>query len=76
MKKKEQFVDDGRTIADMNVDGMPWRARKAKSTDQPTLSKEERRVIIKEMYKKFFIVLAVVLGGFASAIGVVCLWLL
>ena len=26
MKKKNRrtFVDDGRTVADMNVDGMPW----------------------------------------------------
>ena len=23
-KKREPFVDDGRTVADMNVDGMPW----------------------------------------------------
>jgi len=23
-KEKEEFIDDGRTIADMNVDGMPW----------------------------------------------------
>ena len=23
-KKKEKFVDDGRVIANMNVDGMPW----------------------------------------------------
>ena len=23
-KKKTKFVDDGRTIADMNVEGMPW----------------------------------------------------
>ena len=23
-EKKEKFVDDGRTIANMNVEGMPW----------------------------------------------------
>lgn len=23
-KKKPSFIDDGRTIADMNVEGMPW----------------------------------------------------
>jgi len=27
-KKKEIFEDDGRTIADMNVDGMPWYVQK------------------------------------------------
>ena len=30
MKKrnKEKFVDDGRVIANMNVDGMPWYSGK------------------------------------------------
>ena len=27
-KKKEIFEDDGRTVADMNVDGMPWYVQK------------------------------------------------
>ena len=24
MKKQNKWVDDGRTVADMNVEGMPW----------------------------------------------------
>lgn len=34
-KKKEKFVDDGRTIANMNVEGMPWYnpAKNNHSTD-------------------------------------------
>ena len=44
--------DDGRTIADMNVDGMPWytggvrdpfRARDAQEEEKPPMSREERR---------------------------------
>ena len=27
-KKKEKFVDDGRVIAPMNVEGMPWYVQK------------------------------------------------
>lgn len=26
-KKRDDFVDDGRTIANMNIDGMPWNNR-------------------------------------------------
>jgi hypothetical protein len=35
-KPKEKFVDDGRVIANMNVDGMPWYHAEAKNheTDQ------------------------------------------
>ena len=74
MKKKEKFVDDGRTVADMNVDGMPGY-RRAKTADQPTYSKQERKAIIKAMYKKFFTLLGVILFGFAIAIVIVSLWL-
>ena len=28
-KDKAEFIDDGRTIADMNVDGMPWSMNKS-----------------------------------------------
>ena len=31
--KKEQFVDDGRTIANMNVEGMPWYNPKREDED-------------------------------------------
>ena len=34
-KKKEKFIDDGRVISSMNVDGMPWYAPK---TSKPTVS--------------------------------------
>ena len=36
-KKKEAFEDDGRTIANMNVDGMPWytEAKPSKSPSTP-----------------------------------------
>lgn len=55
-KKREPFVDDGRTIANMNVPGMPWHLDGPKvpsvKSDSDALetievTKEERRAIIK-----------------------------
>lgn len=59
-KKKETFVDDGRTIVNMNVEGMPWHLdgpRVGKGPKQPgenerqpedlQLTKKETRAIIK-----------------------------
>ncbi len=57
-KQKEKWVDDGRTIADMNVPGMPWNAergdriRRKKPDNKPShheplqLTKGERRAMI------------------------------
>ena len=37
-KKKPEFVDDGRTIANMNVDGMPWYNPAGSETSESTES--------------------------------------
>ena len=46
-KRKEKFEDDGRVIAPMNVEGMPWYVKKLpgqESSSQPDyLSPKERR---------------------------------
>ena len=42
MKKKSKFVDDGRTIANMNVEGMPWYTpSQSVSTDNEETDKPE-----------------------------------
>ncbi|MED9904409.1 MAG: hypothetical protein UFG06_09505 [Lachnospiraceae bacterium] len=53
-KKREKFVDDGRTVADMNVEGMPWyapAAQKGSGTgveNAPlTLSRKEKAAMMK-----------------------------
>lgn len=52
MKKKDDFYDDGRTIADMDVEGMPFQGRKLtphkKNTDSdtPQLSPREQRQLV------------------------------
>lgn len=72
MKKKDDFYDDGRTIADMNVEGMPYYYRKpkkfSKSTDKdaPKLtSGEQRQVIVSGMLAG-----AVIAGLFIAAAAV------
>ena len=54
-KNKQPFYDDGRTIVDMNVEGMPWydphRSEKKdkKNKDNPT--RKEKRAMIWGAYK-------------------------
>ena len=51
-KQKKSFEgDDGRVVANMNVDGMPWymraeRKKKQEENDFDDLTKEETRAII------------------------------
>ena len=48
-KRKEKFVDDGRVIANMNVDGMPWvnssaaYRKPAEKNDEAPQSDDEKR---------------------------------
>ena len=41
MKKKTKWVDDGRTIANMNVEGMPWYNPAKDSKDNKGSSQNE-----------------------------------
>ena len=48
-KRKQYDDDDGRVIAKMNVDGMPWyveAAKKKQSSQELNLTKEESRAIL------------------------------
>lgn len=62
-KKKKQYEDDdGRVIANMNVDGMPWYVEKArKKTDQPEgepleLTPKEKRAYMGGILKAVMLV--------------------
>lgn len=57
-KKKEKFYDSGVTIAEMNVEGMPWyRSKKevklAKELKELNITPKERRAMIFGAYKAF-----------------------
>ncbi len=45
--KKEAFEDDGRTVANMNVEGMPWYSEAKPLFDKPDY--EERSSALDEM---------------------------
>jgi hypothetical protein len=53
-KKKKKFKDDGRSIANMNVEGMPWFSRrpKDKKNDRKTLKNDEQAAIDPPLTKK------------------------
>lgn len=64
MKKRREYDDDdGRTIADMNIDGMPWYdSRRKKQTrenngDIPELTPREKRSLYIGAMKAAFLVL-------------------
>ena len=42
--KKEKFIDDGRTIVPMNVDGMPWYDRRRVNGSDKNSPTEENAV--------------------------------
>ena len=58
-QRKQYDDDDGRVIASMNVDGMPWyqriqrfdRNRREQASDFSDLTKEENREIVKGAMK-------------------------
>lgn len=74
-KKKDDFVDDGRVIANMNIDGMPRSIVRRTSfdefgkvkekEDQAQLSKEERRSIMFGVIMSYVLFAVMVFGGFA-----------
>ena len=80
MSKKKKIYDDGRTIADMNVKGMPGytseEGKKAqKNASDLNLTRKEKWQLIKAAYAKMIPLLLIVLLGFLIAGGLISLWL-
>ncbi|HHU78141.1 MAG: hypothetical protein ACOX27_08400 [Caldicoprobacterales bacterium] len=78
MKKKKRttdFVDDGRVIANMNIDGMPRSlirrtafdefGKKKEKKDTIQLTKEERRSIVLGTVASHLLFAIIVFGSFA-----------
>ena len=67
MAKQQEFEDDGRTIADMNVDGMPWyrpdRKDAASGNDASGgFTREEKRAYLAGALKAGLLIAAVFAG--------------
>ena len=74
-KEKAIYVDDGRVIASMNVEGMPWYTPKSVkttsaegSTEPLTLSRRETLAFMFGVLKAVLLVGAVFIGGLLAFI--------
>ena len=75
-KNNEQYYDDGRTIANMDIEGMPNRIKKnQKRTSQYDVSKEEKRHLIFAAYKAMLPLLLCGIVGMTLAMLLIMLWL-
>ncbi len=68
-EKKEKFVDDGRTIANMNVEGMPWYnpskdiVKSESAQEFGDLTPKEKRAMMRGILGAALLVGAIFIGG-------------
>lgn len=78
-KKDLPDYDDGRTIANMNVDGLPWyqpnldKNKKVSKEDKP--SRKERKAMYRAGYLAYLPQFLAILFGFGVCFLLVWLWL-
>ena len=75
-KKKEEFVDDGHTIYNMNVDGFKWHDKNRDKKNQVYLNRKEKWAMIRAAFSAYFPQLLIVLAGFGLAILLLYFWLI
>lgn len=80
MAKKEKFYDDGRSIANMNVEGMKgYQSEKSKKNIEEikklNLTKKEQKAITKAAIKAYIPMLLCMLGGFVIAFLLIFGWM-
>lgn len=73
MKKKNQYIDDGHTIYNMDIDGMPHR--RIQKHDNVSLTKKERRAMIKAAYAHYLPVVFGTILCFGLAVLLMYFWL-
>lgn len=75
-KNKEEFVDDGRSFANMDVEGMPKKFTFDKNRKREyDVTKEEKKHLILAGYKAFLPVLIFGILGMLLAMLLIFLWL-
>lgn len=76
-KKKTYDDDDGRTIVDMNVEGMPWyrktSPKKVPEEDKPT--RKETAAMIRAWFAAYWKQIVAVTLGFGITIALLVCWL-
>lgn len=81
-RKKEYADDDGRTIANMNVDGLPWyqpnkeeNDKKKRRMQELKVTRQEKWAMIKGAYLAYLPMLLCILSAFAIVMLLIQLWL-
>lgn len=72
-KKKQKYIDDGHTIYNMDVDGMPHRV--VKKDTGINLTKAEKRAMIRAALLHFLPILLGVVVCFSITMLLIYLWL-
>ena len=71
-KKKEKFIDEGYTVANMNVEGLPWfmsekHVKAKRKLVDLNLSEKERRAMMRGAFLAYMPVFLAILTGFVGA---------
>lgn len=77
MKKKEYRDDDGRTIANMNIEGFKWYDPHLERKEKPvSLSKDDRRAVFFAGLRSFALpIMCVLAGGIVAFLLCYFVWL-
>lgn len=77
-RKDKEWEDDGRTIAEMNVDGMPWynpNITDKNKTDKDNPTRAERKAIIKAGFLATLPFFLATVCAFVALMLLMTLWL-
>ena len=79
LRKKQETDPEQMTVADMNVEGMPWyktpeEVRQAEEMDKLGLTKKESGAMIKGAFQAYLPVFLITLAVFAAAYGLFVLF--
>ncbi len=75
-KKTDEFIDDGRTIANMDIEGMPHRIKNDSNRKKEyDIDKEEKKHLIFASYKAFLPVLICGIIGMFLTMLLIMFWL-
>ena len=79
-KAKTKYIDDGRTIADMNVEGLKWhvpeKQKRAKNElTELKITKAERRAMIKGALLAILPIALAYIGIFLAIFLIIHFWL-
>jgi len=74
-KKEEIYIDDGRTIADMNVEGMPWYDKNKEKRKKPErITFKEKMAVLWGAYRAYLPGLLIIATAMAAVYLLIMVW--